>query len=83
MKMAQRLRDVGIALMICLLSTPIAVFMTFLLLPVWSWLETTFAFESIGHSGPAEWCYLLSYCLILIGSSFIWSKLRCKSGKKH
>ena len=31
---------------------------TIFLLPFWSWFEATTGIESVGHSGPAEWCYV-------------------------
>ncbi len=37
---------------------PVALAVTLLLYPVWSWLERTTGIESVGHSGPASWCYL-------------------------
>ena len=72
MNMANRLRGVGIALAICLISIPIAIVVTIALLPFWSWIESMFEIESIGHSGPAGWCYLVCYSIILINASLIW-----------
>ena len=39
-------------------AVPVALAVTLLLYPVWSWLERTTGIESVGHSGPASWCYL-------------------------
>ena len=39
-------------------AVPVALAVTLLLYPVWSWLERTTGIESVGHSGPAGWCYL-------------------------
>ena len=39
-------------------AVPVALAVTLLLYPVWSWLERTTGVESVGHSGPAGWCYL-------------------------
>ncbi|WP_299176444.1 hypothetical protein [uncultured Neptuniibacter sp.] len=39
---------------------------TLLLVPLWRWFEGLTGIESIGHSGPSTWCYLMSYSLILI-----------------
>jgi len=76
MNMANRLRGVGIALAICLVSAPIAIVVTIALLPLWSWIESMFEIESIGHSGPSEWCYLVCYSIILICASLIWWAIR-------
>ena len=39
-------------------AVPVALAVTLLLYPVWSCLERTTGIESVGHSGPAGWCYL-------------------------
>ena len=40
---------------------PLSVLVTILLSPLWRWVESEFGVESIGHSGPAGWCYLLVF----------------------
>ena len=65
MNAAKALRAAGIALAICLIAAPVAFVATIWLLPLWSWIEANFSIESIGHSGPAGWCYLAVYILIL------------------
>ena len=40
---------------------PIAFIVTFLLSPLWSWIEATYGIESIGHSGPSDWCFYVVY----------------------
>ena len=45
-------------LIVCL---PIAIIATFLLSPLWSWIEAKYGIESIGHSGPSDWCFYLVY----------------------
>ncbi len=72
MTMKDRLKGVGIALIICLVSAPVAVVITIALLPLWSWLEATLKIESLGHSGPAEWCYLVSYLAVLGCATWLW-----------
>jgi predicted PurR-regulated permease PerM len=47
-----------------LLAAVLGVGMTFLLWPLWSWLEAFSGFESMGHSGPATWCFVLTSALI-------------------
>jgi len=58
--------------LIVVLSLPAAVAVTLLTLPVWRWFEATTGIEAYGHSGPAEWCYLLVYGLIVTVLSVIW-----------
>jgi predicted PurR-regulated permease PerM len=38
--------------------------LTFLLWPLWSWVEAFTGFESMGHSGPAPWCFVLVTALL-------------------
>ncbi|HEY5717055.1 MAG TPA: hypothetical protein VIS52_01090 [Motiliproteus sp.] len=47
-----------------LCAFPLAFALVLLLLPLWRWIEATFAVESIGHSGPAAWCFWLIYVLL-------------------
>jgi len=47
-------------LVVCM---PIAFLITMLLIPLWSWIEATYGIESIGHSGPSDWCFYLVYGL--------------------
>jgi hypothetical protein len=37
---------------------------TILLLPFWSWFEAYSGIESVGHSGPAAWCYAAVFLII-------------------
>ena len=53
------------ALGLVVVALPVSIVATFLLSPFWSWLEATTGVESIGHSGPADWCYLVVLLLVL------------------
>lgn len=44
---------------------PAAFMLTLFLLPVWSWFEAAYAIESVGHSGPADWCFWLVYGVLV------------------
>lgn len=39
--------------------------LTLVLYPFWSWWEATTGWESVGHSGPADWCYLATWAVLL------------------
>ncbi len=55
-----------------IVSLPAAIIITFVLSPLWSWIEATYGIESIGHSGPSDWCFVLVYsllCAIMLGAS--------------
>jgi hypothetical protein len=44
---------------------PIAFVVTISLSGVWSWLERVSGIESMGHMGPANWCYVATYIVLL------------------
>jgi hypothetical protein len=52
--------------------------LTFGITPLWSWFERTTTIESIGHSGPAAWCYVAVYLLLLAiaMAGWIWQRTR-------
>lgn len=49
------------ALTIALLALPPAVVATLVLMPLWSRIEVSAGIESVGHSGPATWCYVATW----------------------
>ena len=59
-------RHVVLALAIAVFSLPVAFLGTILLLPLWSWIEATYHYESVGHSGPADWCFEAVYAVLLL-----------------
>ena len=72
-----RLENVLTGLALVVLSAPIAVFATLAAFPIWSTLERTTGVEAVGHSGPSEWCYLVTYTVVLVLLGLRWfSKLR-------
>jgi len=42
---------------IVLIGVPITFAATIALLPLWSMIERRYGIESVGHSGPADWCF--------------------------
>jgi len=56
---------------IIIISAPLSIFITILLYPFWSWLESSTGIESLGHSGPAEWCYVSIFLLLITISILI------------
>lgn len=59
------IREFSIALAILAVCIPLAVVLTIASSPLWSWVEEKFRIEAYGHSGPADWCYLVTYCLLV------------------
>lgn len=56
---------------VALINLPVAFFVTVILFPVWSYIERNYGIESIGHSGPAEWCFWVVYVILMIGGLLI------------
>ena len=63
-------------LAIVLLAMPVALIATLVGIPFWSWLESALGIEAIGHSGPAEWCYLVTWLALVSIGGVIWSASR-------
>ncbi len=62
---------------IAFLAMPAAFIATLLLYPLWSWIEATFGIESVGHSGPADWCFLVVYGTLLAAALLLlWRSWR-------
>ena len=50
---------------IVLLGVPVTFFATIALLPLWSEIESWYGIESVGHSGPDDWCFWLVFVIYL------------------
>lgn len=49
------------------LSLPVSFYLTMVLMPLWSEIERRWGIESVGHSGPATWCFLTVFaCVVTI-----------------
>ena len=66
--MNRRLRTLVLMVVVVLICAPVSLVVTLILIPFWRWLESRTGLESIGHSGPAEWCYLSVFILVAGGS---------------
>jgi len=76
------LRLILLTLGVLIACAPIAFIVTFLLSPLWSWIEVTYGIESIGHSGPADWCFYVVYGLLnALAFGFICVYLRLGRAK--
>jgi hypothetical protein len=47
------------------LSVPVTFYVTTVLMPVWSEIERRWGIESVGHSGPATWCFLAVFAFVV------------------
>lgn len=72
-------------LSVVLLAIPLSVVLTFMLIPLWRWTESTLGIESIGHSGPASWCFYIIFLLVVLILSVITYSANYKNThkKKH
>ena len=73
-----RVRHLLAGALILLASLPLGIVLALVLLPLWRWLEQATGIEAVGHSGPAEWCYLASVlgCAALLGAAYAWRVVR-------
>jgi hypothetical protein len=53
-------------LLVLIVAVPLAFVGTFILAPLWSWIEARFAIEAMGHSAPAGWCFIATYALLAL-----------------
>lgn len=70
------MKSVLISFVIAIVALPVAGLLTFLLTPFWRWLESNMHVESIGHSGPATWCFVAIYIVTLLTALTAWLGLR-------
>ncbi|HVI25421.1 MAG TPA: hypothetical protein VM576_04420 [Xanthomonadaceae bacterium] len=52
-------------LVVAVACVPLSALLTLAALPLWRWIEARTGIESIGHSGPAGWCWLVTLVLCL------------------
>ena len=50
---------------IVVLGVPITFAVTIALMPLWSMIERRYGIESVGHSGPADWCFWVVFVIYL------------------
>ena len=67
-------RGILVLVGIVVLSMPLTFIVTIALLPVWSAIERRWGIESLGHSGPAEWCFWVVFviCIIALLTAARW-----------
>jgi len=70
-----------VAIALALAAIPATFIVTLLLIPLWSWIEATYGVESIGHSGPADWCFLAVYLVFVAAMlPLLWRNWRRRRG---
>lgn len=54
------------ALAVLVVSIPVGVIGTFMLGPLWSWVEERHGIEAVGHAMYAGWCFLATYSAVAL-----------------
>jgi hypothetical protein len=76
-------RRLLVFVIVLFMTVPAAIVTTILAMPLFAWIEARFGVEAVGHSGPAEWCYVSVYVTMLaaftLGSQRLVSRLRSPS----
>ena len=76
---------VAIALVVLYASAalPLTAITTLALLPLWRFIEERYGIESVGHSGPSDWCFILLYVLwLLTGAVAFGVSVQRKSARR-
>jgi len=68
-------------LLIIIVAVPLSIIAAILLVPFWSWLEASTGIESLGHSGPAEWCYAVIF--FLLAAAAVTVRMRMQLRRKN
>jgi hypothetical protein len=66
----------GATLVIVVIGIPVTFAATFALMPVWSTIEAKYGIESVGHSGPSDWCFGLVFGVYLCVAAMVGLALR-------
>ena len=76
MAINNRFKHAVLVIGMLIILIPPSALIAFLSVPFLRWLENHYAIETVGHSGPAEWVYLVIYCLlvVLVAASFVWTR---------
>ena len=61
---------------IVVIGIPVTFAATFALTPVWSRIEARYGIESIGHSGPSDWCFGAVFGVYLCVAALVGLRLR-------
>jgi hypothetical protein len=67
------IRHLVATIVVVLVSLPLSVVLTLTMMPAWRWIEERYGIESIGHSGPADWCFMIVFavCTLATGGVYV------------
>jgi hypothetical protein len=77
--MTRLLRGLAVWVPIVVLGLPATFFLTIALLPLWGAIERRYGIESVGHSGPTDWCFWAVFLLYLGGALAVTRLARASS----
>lgn len=67
---------IAAVLAVVLGALPVALVGTMLAWPFWGRFEAATGIESLGHSGPAEWCFVATYALCVAVGALLFRRSR-------
>lgn len=79
--MGRFLKILFVVIVVLVLLAPLAIAITFYMMPLWLWIEVNYQIESIGHSAPAEWCFVATYAALVTVSLATLALLFMTRGK--
>lgn len=82
LKFSENIKLLIVAFVLGIICIPLALIITVFSSPLFLWIEKTFSIESVGHSGPAEWCYIAVYLLLISVSGLILLKIKNQKQNK-
>ena len=81
--MKKTMRNILLSVIALVVTAPLSIIITVALFPFWSWLESSSGIESVGHSGPADWCYLFMFVVLLtVLAATLMLKTRSNHGQQ-
>ena len=80
--MSRFLKMLFVILVVLVLLAPVAIAITLYMMPLWLWIELNYQIESMGHSAPAEWCFVATYVVLVAVSLATLALLTLTRGKK-
>jgi len=63
---------VAFVVLFAVVAFPLSAIMTLAMLPLWRHIEARYGIESVGHSGPADWCFILMYVLWISAGAVVF-----------
>jgi hypothetical protein len=68
-------RRAAVLILNAVAAMPASVIATLASIPFWSFVERRFGIESVGHSGPADWCFEVVYVVWMALTGIAWLAL--------